>query len=111
MAQNRSEYVVAILIQAFGSITFTYLMAMFLSLVSVVDEEPWSHARRMDTLNSMMTRAKLSPDVRTSMRTFFIQARKSISRVGDRDVFDLMSPALQVRWFGVSCQVQAVVKN
>ena len=63
----------AIVLQTFGSIVYTYLMAMFLSLAAVVDEEHWSHARRMDTLNVMMKRAKLDEEVKTSFRQFFIQ--------------------------------------
>ena len=47
--QNRAEYLTSVVLIAGGCITYTYLMAMFLSLISALDEEPWAHARRMDT--------------------------------------------------------------
>jgi hypothetical protein len=61
-------------------------MAMFLSLVSVVDEEPWAHARRMDTLNAMLRRAKVPHQSRAAMRMFLIQSRDSIYRANHREV-------------------------
>ena len=47
--QTRAEYALAVVLVTGGCMTFTYLMATFLSLASELDEEPWTHARRMDT--------------------------------------------------------------
>lgn len=75
--------------------SYTYLMAMFLSLVSVVDEEPWAHARRMDTLNAMLARAKVPQANRASHRLFLISSRDALYRAHQREVFELLSPCQQ----------------
>ena len=93
--QNRVEYMVAIALQVIGTLVFTYLMAMFLSLVAVVEEEPWKHARRMDQLTVMMNQAKLSKDEKTALRQFLIKARDAIRRRDGEHVFNLLSPNLQ----------------
>jgi hypothetical protein len=93
--QNRVEYAVAIALQVIGTLVFTYLMAMFLSLVAVVEEEPWKHARRMDQLTVMMNQAKLSKDEKTALRQFLIKARDAIRRRDGEHVFNLLSPNLQ----------------
>jgi len=93
--RNTVEQGIAIMLMLFGAMAWGQVIATFCRIIANMNPESSEFMRRMDELNRFMRAEMLPPEMRRRLREYYHQTRHLQVHAANRQLLQMLSPALQ----------------
>lgn len=94
-AQTIEEYLTAAVLMLAGGILWTRVIGSAIAAIGMLDADRMAHEQRMDSVLLMCQDRDLPKELRTRLRGYFKQSRRTLRTMKYRELTQLLSPALR----------------